>query len=1157
MSPARSKIARMREETGSGRHPRQQRRHPDVGLRRSSSSSTRAPTTGSTRCASTSARCCTSPTPTSAPMVDAGWGRIVTIVSDAGRKGERYPGDLRRGQGRRDGVHARARGRGRRARRHRELRRRSATMKTGPPKTRSRAIPISSAASPGRTPCPGSARPTSRPARRAVVQRRRRVDHRPGVPGRRRLRLGASDVLDSATAPADSGRADCPWPVGLVLRLWPWLLAGVKSACRVVKAGSRSAGLAGRGRVAAPGGVARGTARAARRPPHRRARDRPARRSASSPRSAIYSDLAGPFGRGLDAAPRPCSARAACSCPLALVVGAGCRPVPARRRGRRGPSRAGCGSALGIVPRAALAAVGLLAPRPRRLRSATRRARAGGRRVGAARRRAARAPLGRRARSSCWSRWACSACCSWSDSGSARSATASSRGAVASSAPPHGACSRLQPTRLRTADRRNAVGPLDLRRGRRRARRRLAGAGVPRAEVVGRRRGRGAKKKTKKRTKTTRSTKPRTRNTRKRKTRRRGVRGGRRGRGRRGRRRRRRRRSMTSSSRSTLPPGHRLSPWKLPPATVLKRSESSEVDPRLVAGGRRGPRGHDARVRRRRAPLGATVGPTVTRYELELAPGVKVNKVTSLAKEIAYSMASHDVRILAPIPGRSAIGVEVPEQDAADRDARRHPRQRRSQEGEASARGRDGPRHRGQRGDVEPRDVPARAHRGPDRRGQVELHQQHRHVVARCARRPIRFGSSSSTRSASSSVSTTRVPHLLTEVVTNPKKAANALDWAVREMEMRYDLLADVGVRDITGYNAMYDRGDLPTTDDPDPDTGKSYDRLPFIVVVVDELADLMMVAARDVETSICRLAQMARAVGIHLVIATQRPSVDVITGVIKANIPSRLAFSVSTLADSRVILDQTGAEKLIGKGDMLMLTASSSRTERIQGAWVDEECVRKVVAHWRRQTDRADTTSKASRATTAPGGGRDAHDDDDSDDLLDEAMELVVRSRPRLDEHAAAQAPRRFRPRRPTHGPPGTAGRRRALRGLEGPVGAHERRRARGDEHALVGVRSERADRDSGDLRGDARPRKRADFAYPAINVTSSSTLVAHVARLRRRRFRWHRPGLDRWRRVRLRRGEGHGARCRRTCGVRACRSGGVPGSDWVAHRPLPGRQA
>jgi S-DNA-T family DNA segregation ATPase FtsK/SpoIIIE len=161
--------------------------------------------------------------------------------------------------------------------------------------------------------------------------------------------------------------------------------------------------------------------------------------------------------------------------------------------------------------------------------------------------------------------------------------------------------------------------------------------------------------------------------------------------------------------------------------------------------------------------------------------------------------------------------------------------------------------------------------------------------------------------------------------------------------------------------------------------------------VVVDELADLMMVAARDVETSICRLAQMARAVGIHLVIATQRPSVDVITGVIKANIPSRLAFSVSTLADSRVILDQMGAEKLIGKGDMLMLTASSSRADRVQGAWVDEECVRKVVAHWRRQV--TETTYIEGVQGADGGSGRTAVEDDDSDDLLPEAMELVVRA--------------------------------------------------------------------------------------------------------------------------------------------------------------------
>jgi S-DNA-T family DNA segregation ATPase FtsK/SpoIIIE len=233
------------------------------------------------------------------------------------------------------------------------------------------------------------------------------------------------------------------------------------------------------------------------------------------------------------------------------------------------------------------------------------------------------------------------------------------------------------------------------------------------------------------------------------------------------------------------------------------------------------------------------------------------------------------------------------------------------------------------------------------------------------------------------------VPHLLAPVVVNPKKAANALDWAVREMELRYDLLAEVGVRDITGYNAAFDRGDLKA----DPTSGATYERLPFILVVVDELADLMMVAARDVETSICRIAQMARAVGIHLVIATQRPSVDIITGVIKANIPSRLAFSVSSLADSRVILDTGGAEKLIGKGDMLLLGASSSRPQRIQGAWIDEADVHKVVAHWKRQT--TDVRYVEGLAGDDSDAGRDSFgSSDDSDDLLDEAMELVVRSR-------------------------------------------------------------------------------------------------------------------------------------------------------------------
>src|SRR3954465_3365642 len=189
----------------------------------------------------------------------------------------------------------------------------------------------------------------------------------------------------------------------------------------------------------------------------------------------------------------------------------------------------------------------------------------------------------------------------------------------------------------------------------------------------------------------------------------------------------------------------------------------------------------------------------------------------------------------------------------------------------------------------------------------------------------------------------------------------------------------------------MFDRGELPTKDDPDPTTGKGYERLPFIVIVVDELNDLMMVAARAVERSIGRTAQMAPAVGIHLIIATQRPSVDVITGVIKANIPSRMAFSVSSLADSRVILDQQGAERLIGQGDMLLLAAGSGRAQRIQGSWVDEECVRKVVAHWRRQA-RQPNYVEGIAEDSAPGvGGGIGGGDGDDDDLLEQAMELVV----------------------------------------------------------------------------------------------------------------------------------------------------------------------
>jgi len=262
-----------------------------------------------------------------------------------------------------------------------------------------------------------------------------------------------------------------------------------------------------------------------------------------------------------------------------------------------------------------------------------------------------------------------------------------------------------------------------------------------------------------------------------------------------------------------------------------------------------------------------------------------------------------------------------------------------------------------------------------------------------------------------------RLPHLLTQPVTNPKKAANALGWAVKEMERRYDLLSEVGFRDIGGYNAAFDRGELEAGSgdadggdggDPRPlrPADAQYERLPYIVVVVDELNDLMMVAARDVEESITRIAQKARAVGIHLIVATQRPSVNVITGVIKANIPARIAFAVSSLTDSRVIVDQPGAEKLVGKGDMLLLPGNSSVAQRVQGSFVGEEEVRKVVAHWRRQAPEVAYVSGVDADGGGGAGGSDGEDhvtasanafsagsDDDDEAMVRQAMELVVRS--------------------------------------------------------------------------------------------------------------------------------------------------------------------
>jgi S-DNA-T family DNA segregation ATPase FtsK/SpoIIIE len=449
--------------------------------------------------------------------------------------------------------------------------------------------------------------------------------------------------------------------------------------------------------------------------------------------------------------------------------------------------------------------------------------------------------------------------------------------------------------------------------------------------------------------------------------------------------------------------GPSVGDWQLPPANLLKRAKPQAVDERAVeAAGAAlvaalAAHGVDTRL------VGRTVGPSVTRYELELGAGVKVARVTSLSKDIAYAMASPDVRILAPIPGKSAIGVEVPNRNrqlVALGDILASPEAGRAVHPLEVALGRD---IAGRAVMVNLAEMPHVLVSGATGSGKSScINSVLTSILTRATPDQVRLILVDPKRVELGQYND--LPHLLTQVVVDPKKAANALAWAVTEMERRYDLLAEVGMRDITGYNAAFDLGDLADfeeayrlrmrgtddEDDGDEETESRFARLPFILIVVDELNDLMMVAARDVEDSVCRIAQMARAVGIHLVLATQRPSVDVITGVIKANIPSRLAFSVSSLADSRVILDQPGAERLIGKGDMLLLSASSSNPQRLQGPWVSEEEVRSVTAHWKRQRPMevvADIEEVV--GTESPRGGGE----DGDDELLDQAMDLVVRS--------------------------------------------------------------------------------------------------------------------------------------------------------------------